>query len=75
LFPGTSFPKKAAQFWTICLTFTQIQFRNSNVQFLQPATKLPCSKCKAWFTVSQFRTESYGEVAKPNRYALFLELL
>jgi len=27
------------------------------------------------FVLTQFRTESYGEVAKPNRYALFLELL
>jgi len=25
--------------------------------------------------LAQFRTEGYGEVAEPNRYALFLELL
>ena len=27
------------------------------------------------FVFTQFRTEGYGEVAEPNRYTLFLELL
>jgi len=27
------------------------------------------------FVFSQFRTEGYGEVAEPNRFTLFLELL
>ncbi|WP_189350409.1 MULTISPECIES: hypothetical protein [unclassified Mesorhizobium] len=27
------------------------------------------------FVLTQFRTEGYGEVAEPNRFTLFLELL
>jgi hypothetical protein len=57
-----------AHFWATCVIFTQIQFRDGNVQFLEPATELPCSNAGPRSPFSLFRSEGYGQGAGPIRF-------